>query len=327
MLRRRPRLERLDGDLSLSLRQVKCCCTDLAYPLKFGEHFCMNLKPAGLAPSLLAGMLLVNAEINHNAKWGKTGAFRYLPLGNFVARRRTMRVEVAVESTPTSKPLQAPHITPKLVRHELNNQEVSAHIRQSRSIPVNSQSSTAPGLAPSNGTSAIGAKADSTNVESIAVPLTTLTGETAEETLEAGEERVTTREIIDLWTAHNKQNAMLKKSSKELKKTRTSLGRYLFELKSLLAKTGRSGRWTSFLQEAGIPRATADRYVESHKLSLNPENGKRLTEAISVTTEEEIKALAVKLAPRLLRVLTTPESVEKFLQEVAAVLQSPASAP
>lgn len=242
-----------------------------------------------------------------------------------------MTNEVDLKSTPTSIPLQAPHLTPELARHELNDQEVPTTIRQNRRVPVNSQSfhrrgSTALGVAPSNGTSADSAKADSTNVESVAVPLTTLTGETADETLEAEKECYTTREIIDLWTAHNKQNAMLKKSSKELKKTRTSLGRYLFELKSLLAKTGRSGRWTSFLQEAGIPRATADRYVESHKLSLNPKNGKRLTKAISVPTEAEIKALAVKLAPRL-RVLTTPESVEKFLQEVAAVLQSPASAP
>ena len=243
-----------------------------------------------------------------------------------------MTVEVTVESTPTSKALQAPHITPKLVRHELNNQEVSAHIRQNRNIPMNSQSfhrpdSTALGLAPSNGTSAISAKADSTNVESIAVPLTTLTRETDEETLEAGEERVTTKEIIDLWTAHNKQNAMLKQSSKELKKTRTSLGRYLFELKNLLAKTGRNGRWTSFLQEAGIPRATADRYVESHKHSLDPKNGNRLTEAISVPTEAEIKAMAVKLAPRLLRVLTTSESTRKFLQEMATALQSSTPTP
>jgi hypothetical protein len=86
-----------------------------------------------------------------------------------------------------------------------------------------------------------------------AVPLATLTGDTAEETLEAGEERVTTGEIIDLWAAHNKQNTSLKKTSKELKKTRTALGRYLYQLKSLLAKTGRNGRWSSMRRLAWHP--------------------------------------------------------------------------
>jgi hypothetical protein len=236
-----------------------------------------------------------------------------------------LTAEVTFESTPTSTSLQAPHTTPKLALHELNDHEAAASIRQNRRAPINSQSFHRPGspvlvVAQSNGTSAMSAKTDSTIIKSAAAPPTTLNDGTAEETLEAGKERYTTSEIIDLWTAHNKQNAMLKKSSKELKKTRNSLGRYLFELKNLLAKTGRNGRWTSFLQEAGIPRATADRYVESHKHSLDPKTSNRLTEAITVPTETEIKAMAVRLAPRLLRVLTTSESTRKFLQEMTAAL-------
>jgi hypothetical protein len=73
----------------------------------------------------------------------------------------------------------------------------------------------------------------------------TLGGETAEEPEGSEEERVTTSQIIILWTEHNKQNASLKKSSKELKKTHTELGVYVYHLKKLLAKTGRNGRWTS----------------------------------------------------------------------------------
>jgi hypothetical protein len=115
-------------------------------------------------------------------------------------------------------------------------------------------------------------------------------------------------------------------TGKELKKTRTRLGVYLYHLKNLLAKTGRNGRWTSFLQGAGIPRATADRYVESHKRSLDRKNGNRLTEAISVPTEDEIKEMVAKLTPRLVRVLTTPESTAKILREMAAALQPSASA-
>jgi hypothetical protein len=68
----------------------------------------------------------------------------------------------------------------------------------------------------------------------------------AEEPEVSEEERVTTRQIIILWTKHNKTECSLKKSSKEFKKTRTELGVYLYHLKKLLAKTGRNGRWTSF---------------------------------------------------------------------------------
>ena len=100
---------------------------------------------------------------------------------------------------------------------------------------------------------------------------------------------------------------------------------FLYQLKNLLERTGRNGRWTSFLNGEGIPRATADRYVESHKRFLDRKNGKRLTEAISVPTEDEIKEMVAKLTPRLVRVLTTPESIASFLREMAAALQPSAS--
>jgi hypothetical protein len=75
-----------------------------------------------------------------------------------------------------------------------------------------------------------------------------------------------------------------------------------------------------------VARATADRYVESHKRFLDRKNGNRLTEAISVPTEDEIKEMVAKLTPRLVRVLTTPESITKFLREITAALQPSVSA-
>jgi hypothetical protein len=66
--------------------------------------------------------------------------------------------------------------------------------------------------------------------------------------------------------------------------------------------------------------------VEAHKRLLDRKNGKRLTEAISVPTEDEIKEMVAKLTPRLVRVLTTPESTAKFLREMAAALQPSVSA-
>jgi hypothetical protein len=238
--------------------------------------------------------------------------------------------EVTVESTPTSIPLQAPHITPKLARHEVNDREVPATVSEKRRVPASSdslrQGSAILEVAASDATSANGAKTGSTNIASVAVPPPTLGGEAAEEPKVSEEERDTTSEIISLWAAHNEQNASLKKSSKELKETRTRLGAYLYQLKNLLAKTGRNGRWTSFLNGEGIPRATADRYVESHKRFLDRKNGNRLTEAISVPTEDEIKEMVAKLTPRLVRLLTTPESIANFLREMAAALQPSAAA-
>jgi hypothetical protein len=150
----------------------------------------------------------------------------------------------------------------------------SAAKKDSASTPKSgdeSQASAIVEVAPSDATSPNGATTGSTYIESVEVPPPTLGGE---------EERATTNEIIILWTEHNKQHASLKKSSKELKATRTALGGYLFQLKNLLSKTGRNGRWTSFLNGEGIPRGTADRYVEAQKRLLDRKNGKRLTEEI-----------------------------------------------
>ena len=235
-----------------------------------------------------------------------------------------MHYEVNVESTPTSIPLQASHITLKLARHEANDREVPATVSEKRRVPVSSaplrQGFAILDVAASD-TSANGAKTSSTDIESVAVPPPTPGGEAAEDLKMTEEERVTTSEIIILWAKHNKQNASVKKSSKELKETRIKLGAYLYQLKNLLAKTGRNGRWTSFLEGAVIARATADRYVESHKRFLDRKNGNRLTEAISVPAEDEIKEMVAKLTPRLVRVLTTPESISDFLREMAAALQ------
>lgn len=158
-------------------------------------------------------------------------------------------------------------------------------------------------------------------------------GATAGEPGVSEEETAVTRQIISLWadcekkkTSFIKTKASLNTTKEQLSLVRDELGKRLFELKNLLAKTGRKGRWTSFLDGEGIPRATADRYVESHKRSLDGKNGKRLSEAISVPTEAEIKKMVVKLAPRLVRSLPTPESVAQFLREMTAALQPSDSA-
>jgi hypothetical protein len=150
--------------------------------------------------------------------------------------------------------------------------------------------------------------------------------ETAREAGDSEEETLVTRQIITLWTDSVKKKDSLNKTKEQLGLLRAELGKHLFVLKNLLAKTGRDGRWIKFLRGEEIPRATADRYVASYKRSLEGENGKRLTEALSVPTEEEIKKMVVKLTPRLLRALPTPESIVQFIREMTAALQPSNSA-
>ena len=159
--------------------------------------------------------------------------------------------------------------------------------------------------------------------------------DTAGESDASEEENVVTRQIICLWADREKKKtsliktkaslnttkASLKTTKEQLSLMRAELGKRLFELKNLLAKPGRKGGWASFLDGEGIPRATADRYVQSHKRSLEGKTGKRLSEAISIPTEEKIKTMVVKLTPRLLRALPTPETIMQFLREMTAALQ------
>jgi hypothetical protein len=144
------------------------------------------------------------------------------------------------------------------------------------------------------------------------------------------EEAVVKRHITSLWADHEKKKTSLIKTKASLHTTkeqlnlmRADLGKHFFELKSLLAKPGRKGGWAEFLRDEGIPRASADRYAKSHKRLLEGDNGKRLTEAISIPTEAEIKRMVVKLTPGLLRSLPTPESITQFLRAMTAALQLP----
>jgi hypothetical protein len=152
--------------------------------------------------------------------------------------------------------------------------------------------------------------------------------EHAEEPDGSEEEAVVKRHITSLWADHEKKMTSLTKTKASIHTTkeqlnlmRAELGKHFFELKSLLAKPGRKGGWAEFLRDEGIPRASADRYAKSHKRLLEGDHGKRLTEAISIPTEAEIKKMVVKLTPRLVQALPTPESITQFIREMTAALQ------
>jgi hypothetical protein len=135
------------------------------------------------------------------------------------------------------------------------------------------------------------------------------------------ENKLTVR-ITTLWSDQAKKNSSLKCSRSELIRVREELGEHLHALKSLFATSGRNSRWAGFLREAGIPLASADRYVARHRKSLEPAPVNLLNDEVSTPSPEEVTALVKKLTPKLTSFLTTQTSVAQFMQELAAALNA-----
>jgi hypothetical protein len=123
-------------------------------------------------------------------------------------------------------------------------------------------------------------------------------------------------EIATLWNDHKDSKAAARRTRAELKELRRDLGEKLHQMKSLLARTGRSGGWASYLRLQKLPLATADRYVQEHEMRLSPPTAKLLNEEFSEPTPDEIRQFAQKLLPKLCRVLTTQQSVYEFVHEL-----------
>jgi hypothetical protein len=133
-------------------------------------------------------------------------------------------------------------------------------------------------------------------------------------------------EILSLWIGHQVGKAVANRSNEELKTLRLGLGLKLYQMKSILARTGRGGGWAAYLRANALPRATANRLVDRHETSLKTET-KGLSEAIPETTAEDVRRLVRTLLPRLRRILTSPEWVEWFCAEVAFRLETADAGP
>lgn len=131
------------------------------------------------------------------------------------------------------------------------------------------------------------------------------------------DEGTLTAEISELWRLHGDYTASMRSQSQNLRSLRSELGKRLSEMKQLLARPGRNGQWSAWLKERKISRATADRLVLRHERSQQPDSN-RLTEAISEPTEEEIKSLFDKIAPKLRKALPTPKSIYHFVEILSA---------
>ena len=101
-------------------------------------------------------------------------------------------------------------------------------------------------------------------------------------------------------------------TKEELKLIRQRLGERLHMMKQLLVKTGKNGGWSSFLRGQGISRTTADRLVAGHELLLAPKSNCS-DGSIHAPTAKDIEELFKSIRPKLVRVLTTRESVYGFI--------------
>lgn len=119
-------------------------------------------------------------------------------------------------------------------------------------------------------------------------------------------------EIASLWTAHQNAKNTARVTNDELRAIRVKLGERLYEMKQMLSKPGRGGQWSSWLQEKGIPRASADRLAQRHERSLNP-TPNCISEADSEPTEEEVMRCFSSLWPKLQRTLRTKQSLDLFI--------------
>jgi hypothetical protein len=159
-------------------------------------------------------------------------------------------------------------------------------------------------------------------METSTIPVPTTTPDIPEVTTfqeDAGFENETALgvEIVHLWDCHVSLQRNAHATREELREIRAGLGNKLFEMKRLLASPGRGGQWSAFLRERDIARATADRLVHAHQLSLRPPNC--LSDSIPETPEMAARALVRKLWPRLRAVLPTQEHFYCFVRDLSAL--------
>lgn len=129
-------------------------------------------------------------------------------------------------------------------------------------------------------------------------------------------EAALSQQIPKLWLAHKTSKLETKRSKQELASARRTLATSLYEMKILLANTGRSGKWALFLRVNRIPRASADRLAKAHEESLKSAGANCLNEAISEETEDAVLRLVLKIHPQLWRTVSTEEAAYRFVAQV-----------
>lgn len=128
--------------------------------------------------------------------------------------------------------------------------------------------------------------------------------------------------IEEFWSSDQQGSSTMATRRNRLKDSRVRLGEYLAAYQRRLATPGRDGMWASFLRRIHMPKSTATRYIKHWNLSLCPEPVTRGTAVFGEPSEKELADLVKKMRSTARRVLTTDDSVTKFLIVFTAALQS-----
>lgn len=120
-------------------------------------------------------------------------------------------------------------------------------------------------------------------------------------------------EVNQLWSIQQCFATDIQSGQFRQRSVTNTLGQLLFTMKRNLSICGRAGKWSKWLRERRIPRASADRmvarYAEAFHLMTEIDS-----EAIPEPTEAQINALFASVWPRLNKTLTTPRSRYEFLR-------------
>jgi len=119
------------------------------------------------------------------------------------------------------------------------------------------------------------------------------------------------QQIRTLWNTLLKTAAENKSTQESLAMTTRELEKDRSLYKGVLAKAGRNGKWSEFLRELGMPKATADRYVNRFRRRKHAEaHGNVLREEI---TARQIEGWAKRWSQSIFNRLRTIEQQQKFM--------------
>jgi hypothetical protein len=135
-------------------------------------------------------------------------------------------------------------------------------------------------------------------------------------------EQQLTDSINQLWSVHIQAQSIIKKTKGELAAIRNNLAERLHTMKTLLARPGRGGQWTSFLSQHGIPRTSADRLVTSHDKLLSAD-GNGTSGAIKELSCEEIDQAAKSVWSRLHTKLASHQAKYEFFSKLLIASGAP----
>jgi hypothetical protein len=133
-----------------------------------------------------------------------------------------------------------------------------------------------------------------------------------------GDEEYLDVEIAQLWGIRSVYTGTIKTEMKHQRAVDNTLGKLLYSMKAVLASPGRLGKWSAWLKERRIPRATADRmcarYADAYHLNADPSC---LTEATKPEpTELQMGKLVTAVVAKCEKVLSSRWSRYTFIKLV-----------